>query len=74
MPWSRSPSSPRRRGAGGGPVFVGVKESRGGHFRSDYPQAEARLQKRTFVTLDDLHAVEASLLPRARRAALEMSL
>jgi L-aspartate oxidase len=50
------------------------KESRGGHFRSDYPQAEARLQRRTFVTLDDLHAVEASLLPRARRAALEMSL
>lgn len=50
------------------------KESRGGHFRSDYPDAQARLQKRTFVTLDDLKAVEASLLPRAKRAALELSL
>jgi L-aspartate oxidase len=50
------------------------KESRGGHFRSDFPQAEARLQKRTFVTLDDLKTIEASLMPRTKRAALELSL
>jgi L-aspartate oxidase len=50
------------------------RESRGGHFRSDFPNAEARLQKRTFVTLDDLKLVEASLVPRAKRAALELSL
>ncbi len=50
------------------------KESRGGHFRSDFPQAEARLQKRTFMTLDDLKAIEASLFPRPKRVALELSL
>jgi L-aspartate oxidase len=50
------------------------KESRGGHFRSDFPQAETRLQKRTFVTLDDLKMIEASLKPRTKRVALELSL
>ncbi len=52
------------------------KESRGGHFRSDYPQAQARLAKRTFMTLADLHAIELHSGPRARRARmpLEMSL
>ena len=50
------------------------KESRGGHFRSDFPVAKAQLAKRTFVTLDDLKAVEATLKPRAMRVALELSL
>jgi L-aspartate oxidase len=50
------------------------KESRGGHFRSDYPHAEGRLQKRTFVTLDDLKAIEEAALTKRRRAALEMAL
>jgi L-aspartate oxidase len=52
------------------------KESRGGHYRSDYPDAQARLAKRTFVTLDELRSIEAGIAkPRRRvRAALEMSL
>jgi L-aspartate oxidase len=50
------------------------KESRGGHFRSDFPNAEARLQKRTFLTLDDLKMIEASLKPRTKRVALELTL
>jgi L-aspartate oxidase len=50
------------------------KESRGGHFRSDFPNAEARLQKRTFVTLEDLKLIEASLKPRTKRVALELTL
>jgi L-aspartate oxidase len=50
------------------------KESRGGHFRSDFSVAEAHLAKRTFVTLDELKAVEATLKPRAMRVALELSL
>lgn len=52
------------------------KESRGGHFRSDYPAAELRLAKRTFMTLDDLASIESSALLRPRRArtALELSL
>ena len=51
------------------------KESRGGHYRSDHPDAQARLAKRTFVTLDDLRMIEAGIAkPRRARAALEMSL
>jgi L-aspartate oxidase len=52
------------------------KESRGGHFRSDFPEAQARMQKRTFVTLSDLDAIEAhtGTKPRTKRAALELSL
>ena len=51
------------------------KESRGGHYRSDYPETQARAAKRTFITLDELRAVEASSAPRTRkRAAMELSL
>lgn len=32
------------------------KESRGGHYRSDYPQASAALAHRTFITIRDLAA------------------
>ena len=34
-------------------------ESRGGHFRSDYPQADPAQAKRTFVTLADIKATVA---------------
>lgn len=33
------------------------KESRGGHYRTDYPKANPALQKRTFITLADLEAI-----------------
>ncbi|MDX2307213.1 MAG: L-aspartate oxidase [Hyphomicrobium sp.] len=36
------------------------RESRGGHFRSDYPRAEPRRQHRTFMTLEDLAEIEQS--------------
>jgi L-aspartate oxidase len=35
------------------------KESRGAHFRSDYPQADARLAHRSFFTLAQAHAIAA---------------
>lgn len=38
------------------------RESRGGHCRSDYPQAVKALQKRSFVTLKETEAVAASLI------------
>lgn len=38
------------------------RESRGGHCRSDYPQAVRALQKRSFVTLKETEAVAASLV------------
>jgi L-aspartate oxidase len=43
------------------------KESRGGHYRSDYPNTDPAQQKRTFLTLDDARAIAASVTP-ARRA------
>jgi L-aspartate oxidase len=52
------------------------RESRGGHARSDYPQTQARLARRTFLTQDDLAQIEAaaSSRPRRARAALELAL
>jgi L-aspartate oxidase len=35
------------------------KESRGGHYRSDFPNADASLAHRTFITLADLERIEA---------------
>ncbi len=43
------------------------EESRGGHCRSDSPNADPAQQKRTFLTLDDAYAIAASVTP-ARRA------
>ena len=37
-------------------------ESRGGHFRSDFPQADALWAKRTFVTLDQVRTVAESAI------------
>jgi L-aspartate oxidase len=33
------------------------KESRGGHYRTDYPKTNPALAKRTFITLADLDAM-----------------
>jgi L-aspartate oxidase len=35
-------------------------ESRGGHYRSDYPQTDAAQATRTFITLDDARAIAAA--------------
>lgn len=43
------------------------RESRGGHFRSDYPETDANLEKRTFITLKRLEVIERPR--RTRRAA-----
>jgi L-aspartate oxidase len=42
------------------------KESRGGHYRVDYPGADPAFAKRTFITVEDLKATEAA--PRASRS------
>ncbi len=42
------------------------KESRGGHYRVDYPAADPAYAKRTFITVEDLKATEAA--PRASRS------
>ncbi len=42
-------------------------ESRGGHFRSDFPNSDPAQAKRTFMTLADARAIAASAIP-ARRA------
>lgn len=46
------------------------RESRGGHARSDYPRIEARLAKRTFLTLADLAEIERSAFQPAGRKAV----
>ncbi len=38
------------------------EESRGGHRRSDYPEAREEWQRRTFITLDEANAFAAELL------------
>ncbi len=40
---------------------VNRKESRGGHFRSDYPESDKAFAKRTFMTMDDLERIEAQV-------------
>lgn len=44
------------------------KESRGGHFRSDYPDAEPGLAKRSFITLTDIETLKA----KARKTSKPM--
>ena len=46
------------------------KESRGGHYRSDYPNADPALAKRSFMTLDDLKTIERPRASPARDSAL----
>jgi L-aspartate oxidase len=43
------------------------RESRGGHCRADYPVAIKALQKRSFVTLKEIDALTADVLPAARQ-------
>lgn len=38
------------------------QESRGGHYRSDYPEANPTLAQRSKFTLDDVHAIVAGVL------------
>jgi L-aspartate oxidase len=46
------------------------RESRGSHFRSDYPVSDARLAARTFITLAEARAIAAqTLTPRPAREA-----
>lgn len=47
------------------------KESRGGHFRTDFPEADPKLAERTFMTLYDLAAIQRKKPPRA--AALQLA-
>lgn len=46
------------------------KESRGGHFRSDYPKGVAALAKRTFITLAQLEALTSAPVKPAAPLAL----
>ncbi|MBL8779348.1 MAG: hypothetical protein JNL06_00270, partial [Alphaproteobacteria bacterium] len=45
-------------------------ESRGGHFRSDYPQTDAQ-GKRTFTTLSEVRKTVAEAVHTASRAKLQ---
>lgn len=44
------------------------EESRGGHYRSDYPNADPAQAKRTFLTLDDARTIADVDAPPAERA------
>lgn len=44
------------------------KESRGGHYRSDYPHASAAWEKRSFITITDLDKLSTPPRKVARRA------
>jgi L-aspartate oxidase len=44
------------------------KESRGGHYRTDYPKTDPSLARRTFITLADLEATEKVSLARSETA------
>ena len=41
------------------------KESRGGHFRSDYPKSDPKQAQRSFITLKDLANFETAKQPAA---------
>jgi L-aspartate oxidase len=45
------------------------RESRGGHFRSDYPKADRKQEKRTFTTLAEARATAAHAVRERREAA-----
>jgi L-aspartate oxidase len=44
-------------------------ESRGGHYRSDYPNEDEALRRRTMTTLAEAHAIATSLGADAPRRA-----
>jgi L-aspartate oxidase len=39
------------------------EESRGGHYRSDFPKADPAQARRTFITLDDARRIAANIEP-----------
>jgi len=39
------------------------RESRGGHYRSDYPQTDPAQAQRTYLTLDDARRIASSVDP-----------
>ena len=41
------------------------EESRGGHFRTDFPEKRREWQHRTFLTLDDAQAYVGDMMERA---------
>jgi L-aspartate oxidase len=45
------------------------EESRGGHFRADFPQSDPKQAKRTFLTLNEAHGIAASVAPAERAVA-----
>ena len=45
------------------------EESRGGHFRADFPQADPKQAKRTFLTLAEARGIAASVTPAERAVA-----
>jgi len=44
-------------------------ESRGGHYRADYPQTDPKQAQRTFVTLDEARAIAEAPTYAAEPAA-----
>jgi L-aspartate oxidase len=44
-------------------------ESRGGHYRSDWPKTDPKQAQRTFMTLDEVRGIAASLSQRVEPAA-----
>lgn len=47
------------------------KESRGGHFRADFPHENAALAERTFLTLADIRALTTDATPQRADAVLQ---
>jgi L-aspartate oxidase len=47
------------------------RESRGGHYRVDYPETKPTLARRTFITIDDLDAIER--VPRSAGSAATLA-
>jgi L-aspartate oxidase len=37
------------------------EESRGGHFRSDFPETDAKQARRTFITLDEARRIASDV-------------
>lgn len=48
------------------------QESRGGHFRSDYPEADPRLEKRSFLTLVELNRLTREAQSGVTRAPADV--
>jgi L-aspartate oxidase len=49
------------------------KESRGAHFRSDYPEADAKLAKRSFFTLAQAEAIAAAAAESERTTPVRLA-